>query len=121
MKKTTFIILFIYLFSIISTRYSCSYEDEDEKKEYTPSKKKDCTGYKLTDYEKLHSDSCCYITGKDEDDQEFKGCGSAMKKTVTKESVEKTKNYAKYKEYSVECNSHWLSISFIFAFLLLLF
>ena len=44
-----------------------------------------------------------------------------MKKTVTKESVEKTKNYAKYKEYSVECNSHWLSISFIFAFLLLLF
>ena len=121
MKKTTFIILFIYLFSIISTRYSCSYEDEDEKKEYTPSKKKDCTGYKLTDYEKLHSDSCCYYTGKDENDKEFKECGLAMKKTITKESVEKEKQYYKYKEYSVECTSHWLSISFIFAFLLLLF
>ena len=121
MKKTTFIILFIYLFSIISTRDSCRFENEEKYEEYTPSKKKDCTGYKLTDYEKLHSDSCCYITGKDEDDQEFKGCGSMMKKTVTKESVEKEKKYEEYKEYSVECNSHWLSISFIFAFLLLLF
>ena len=121
MKKTTFIILFIYLFSIISTRYSCSYEDEDYDKEYTPSKKKDCTGYKLTDYEKLHSDSCCYYTGKDKDDQEFKGCWLTMKKSVTKESVEKEKKYEEYKEYSVECNSHWLSISLIFAFLLLLF
>ena len=43
------------------------------------------------------------------------------KKTITKESVEKEKQYYKYKEYSVECTSHWLSISFIFAFLLLLF
>ena len=121
MKKTTFIILFIYLFSIISTRDSCY--DEDEKKDvaYTPSKKKDCTGYKLTDYEKLNSDSCCYVTGKDEDSKEFKGCWPTMKKSVTKESVEKEKAYEKYKEYSVDCNSHWLSISFIFAFLLLLF
>jgi hypothetical protein len=121
MKKTTFIILFIYLFSIISTRDSCEYENEKKEEEYKPSKKKDCTGYKLTDYEKLHSDSCCYYTGKDENDKEFKECGLAMKKTVTKEVVEKIKNDAKYKEYSIDCNSHWLSISFIFAFLLLLF
>ncbi len=46
MKKTTFIILFIYLFSIISTRDSCTYEDEEKEVEYSPSKKKDCTGYK---------------------------------------------------------------------------
>ena len=121
MKKTTFIILFIYLFSIISTRDSCEIDDKEKYVEYKPSKKKDCTGYKLTDYEKLHSDSCCYISGKDEDDQEFKRCYPMMKKTVTKESVEKEKNEEKYKEYSVDCNSHWLSISFIFAFLLLLF
>lgn len=121
MKKTTFIILFIYLFSIISTRDSCEYENEKKEEEYKPSKKKDCTGYKLTDYEKLNSDSCCYYTGKDKDDQEFKECWLAMKKTITKESVEKEKQYYKYKEYSVECTSHWLSISFIFAFLLLLF
>ena len=90
MKKTTFIILFIYLFSIIATRDSYEYEDEENEEEYyTPSKKKDCTGYKLTDYEKLNSDSCCYYTGKDKDDQEFKECWLAMKKTITKEFKEK--------------------------------
>ena len=121
MKKTTFIILFIYLFSIISTRDSCEYENEKKEEEYKPSKKKDCTGYKLTDSEKINSDSCCYYTGKNKDDQEFKGCGLAMKKTITKEFIEKTKKEENYKEYSVDCTSHWLSISFIFAFLLLLF
>ena len=105
MKKTTFIILFIYLFSIISTRDSCRFENEE----------------KYVDYEKLHYDSCCYYSGKDKNDQEFKGCLLTMKKSVTKESVEKAKKYDEDKEYSVECNSHWLSISFIFAFLLLLF
>ena len=121
MKKTTFIILFIYLFSIISTRDSCEIDDKEKYVEYKPSKKKDCTGYKLTDYEKLHSDSCCYYSGKDKNDQEFKGCLLTMKKSVTKESVEKAKKYDEDKEYSVDCTSHWLSISFIFAFLLLLF
>ena len=72
MKKTTFIILFIYLFSIIATRDSCEYENEEEY--YTPSKKKDCKDYKLTDEEKSIFDSCCYATGKDENDQEFKEC-----------------------------------------------
>ena len=43
------------------------------------------------------------------------------KKTITKESFEKEKKENNYKELSVDCNSHWLSISFIFAFLLLLF
>ena len=119
MKKTTFIILFIYLFSIIATRDSCEYENEEEY--YTPSKKKDCTDYKLTDYEKSIFDSCCYATGKDENDQEFKECTLWLKKAITKKTVEKEKKENNYKELNVDCNSHWLSISFIFAFLLLLF
>ena len=52
MKKTTFIILFIYLFSIISTRDYCELGYNDNYEPIEPSSVKDCTDYELKDEEK---------------------------------------------------------------------
>ena len=122
MKKTTFIILFIYLFSIISTRYSCDYEDEDYEKRYTPSSVKDCTDYELKDEEKEEGDTCCYVEKKEEGDTETKKrCDVYNKKGVTKKGVEAEMKEDEYTELSIDCGSHWLSITLISTFFILLF
>ena len=122
MKKTTFIILFIYLFSIISTRYSCDYEDEDYLKRYTPSSVKDCTDYELKDEEKDEGDTCCYVERKEEGDTKTKKrCYVYNKKGVTKKGVEAEMKEEGYTELSIDCGSHWLSITLISTFFILLF
>ena len=122
MKKTTFIILFIYLFSIISTRYSCSYEDEDYEKRYTPSSVKDCTDYELKDEEKDEGDTCCYVEKKEKGETETKKrCDVYNKKGVTKKGVEAEMKDEDYTELSIDCGSHWLSITLISTFFILLF
>ena len=122
MKKTTFIILFIYLFSIISTRYSCDYEDEDYEKRYTPSSVKDCTDYELKDEEKDEGDTCCYIEKKEKGDTKTKKrCDVYNKKGVTKKGVEAEMKDEDYTELSIDCGSHWLSITLISTFFILLF
>ena len=122
MKKTTFIILFIYLFSIISTRDYCElgYNDNDEAIE--PSSVKDCTDYELKDEEKYEGDTCCYVEKKEEGDTETKKrCDVYNKKGVTKKGVEAKMKEDEYTELSIDCGSHWLSITLISTFFILLF
>ena len=123
MKKTTFIILFIYLFSIISTRDSCYLGyDNDKNEPIEPSSVKDCTDYELKDEEKDEGDTCCYVERKEEGDTKTKKrCYVYNKKGVTKKGVEAEMKEEGYTELSIDCGSHWLSITLISTFFILLF
>ena len=122
MKKTTFIILFIYLFSIISTRDSCYLGRNDNGEAIEPSSVKDCTDYELKDEEKDEGDTCCYVERKKEGDTETKKrCDVYNKKGVTKKGVEAKMKEDEYTELSIDCGSHWLSITLISTFFILLF
>ena len=122
MKKTTFIILFIYLFSIISTRDSCYLGYNDNGEAIEPSSVKDCTDYELKDEEKDEGDTCCYIEKKEKGDTKTKKrCDVYNKKGVTKKGVEAEMKEEGYTELSIDCGSHWLSITLISTFFILLF
>ena len=122
MKKTTFIILFIYLFSIISTRDSCYLGYNDNGEAIEPSSEKDCTDYELKDEEKDEGDTCCYIEKKEKGDTKTKKrCDVYNKKGVTKKGVEAKMKEDEYTELSIDCGSHWLSITLISTFFILLF
>ena len=110
MKSLIYVILTLCMINIVLS-------DDDDELESTgcyaikPTKKKDCTSYKLTDTEKARGlDSCCYVTYK-EDGKEEKECGLYIKKTVTKDAV---KANTKVQDLSIECNSNWLSLSLSF-------
>ena len=131
MKKITLILLFGCLISNIYTRDSCEELGLDEEEEYiVPEKKEDCTDYKLTDFEKIYGDSCCYVVSKYKNsEEEYKGCSVYNKKYITKEYIDeyikeenedREENY-KLESYSIECRSNWISFSFIFAFFVFLF
>ena len=76
-----------------------------------PTKKKDCTSYKLTDLEKATGlDSCCYMTYK-ENGKDTKSCGLFVKKAVNKDYI---KASTAYQDLSIECNSNWLSLTLSF-------
>ena len=76
-----------------------------------PTKKKDCTDYKLTDTEKARGlDSCCYMTYK-ENGKDTKSCGLFVKKAVNKDLI---KASTAYQDLSIECNSNWLSLTLSF-------
>ena len=128
MKKITLILLFGCLISNIYTRDSCYNLGEDtEGNEIDPEKKEDCTDYKLTDFEKVDGDSCCYVVAKFKDSEdEYKRCAVYNKKYITKEYIDELKKLHsdddyQYESYSIECRSNWISFSFIFAFLVFLF
>ena len=122
MKKTTFIILFIYLFSIISTRDSCYLGRNDNGEAIEPSSVKDCTDYELKDEEKEYGDTCCYVEGKSKGETKTeKYCSVYNKKGVTKKGVEAEMKEEGYTELSIDCGSHWLSITLISTFFILLF
>ena len=122
MKKTTFIILFIYLFSIISTRDECYFGRNDNGEAIEPSSVKDCTDYELKDEEKYEGDTCCYVERKEEGDTKTKKrCYVYNKKGVTKKGVEAKMKEDEYTELSIDCGSHWLSITLISTFFILLF
>ena len=100
------------------------------RKRYRAQKKEDCTDYKLTDFEKVDGDSCCYVVSKYKNsEEEYKGCSVYNKQYITKEYIDeyikgenedREENY-KLESYSIECRSNWISFSFIFAFLVFLF
>lgn len=128
MKKITLILLFGCLISNIYTRDSCHDLGEDaEENEIKPQKKEDCTDYKLTDFEKVDGDSCCYVVAKYKgSEDEYKNCYVYNKKYITKEFIDELKKLHsdddyQYESYSIECRSNWISFSFIFAFLVFLF
>ena len=111
MKSLIYVILTLCMINIVLS------DEEEESEEYTgclglkPTKKKDCTDYKLTDPEKAGGlDSCCYVTYK-EDGTEKKECGLFLKKTVNKDFI---KASTAYQDLSIECNSNWLSLSLSF-------
>ena len=133
MKRITLILLFGCLISNIYTRDSCEDLGKDtEGKDIDPEKKEDCTDYKLTDFEKVDGDSCCYVVSKRKgNEKESKYCDVYNKKYITKEYIDEyikevnsyedmDENY-KLESYSIECRSNWISFSFIFAFLVFLF
>ena len=111
MKSLIYVILTLCMINIVLS------DDDDDEDVLTgcyaikPTKKKDCTDYKLTDLEKAGGlDSCCYVTYKD-DGTEKKECELYIKKTVTKDAV---KANTKVQDLSIECNSNWLSLSLSF-------
>ena len=107
-------------------------EKMQKEKKKDPEKKEDCTDYKLTDFEKVEGDSCCYVVSKYKgSEDESKSCYVYNKKYITKEYIDEyikeansyedmNENY-KLESYSIECRSNWISFSFIFAFLVFLF
>ena len=134
MKSITLILLTGCLFSIIYTddEIDCSNHlgKDSQGKTIYPSKKEDCTDYKLTDMEKVDGDSCCYVVSKYKgSEEEYKRCSVYNKKYITKEYIDeyikeenedREENY-KLESYSIECRSNWISFSFIFTFLVFLF
>ena len=113
MKFLKYFILTLCMFNIVFTADECD--------EIKPSKKSDCTDYKLTDAEKGDDglDSCCYETYKYQN-TEYKICDTELKKAVTKDYIKEIENEFGYEDYSIECHSNWLSLclSFLlFAFL----
>ena len=134
MKSITLILLTGCLFSII-------YTEEEEKtcenhlgrdsnnKRIKPSKKEDCTSYKLTKYEKVDGDSCCYSVIKYKNDEE-KYCRAYNKKYITedfiKEYIAESNSETENEEYkitslSIECGCNWLSFSLVLTFLVFIF
>ena len=133
MKSITLLLLIGCLFSIIYTADYCGDLGKDaEGHSIDPSKKEDCTNYKLKDNEKIYGDSCCYFV-KVYGYGEEKECETANKKYATKdyidnyikeynakEYVKEDENY-KIKSFSIECGCNWLSFGLIFTFLVFIF
>ena len=133
MKSITLILLTGCLFSIIYTDdeiYCSNHLGKDSQgKTIYPSKKEDCTDYKLSKYEKVGADSCCYSVRKYKN-SESKGCAAYNKKYITKDYINYyiadlnegvTKDDYKVTSLSIECGCNWLSISLVLAFLVFIF
>ena len=129
MKSITILLLIGCLFSIIYTAEYCGdlgVDSEGDSKD--PTKKEDCTDYKLSKYEKIEGDSCCYRVRKKGNNEE-KECRVYNKKYITKDYIEeyikeynedREENY-KITSLSIECGCNWLSFSLIFTFLVFIF
>ena len=107
MRSIIYIILAFSMINIVLSDTLCVLK--------TPSSKKDCTDYELTDKDKGDSeaDTCCYVTYKD-DGKDKKMCLPAIKKEVTKDNVKDMETEMKVTDLSVDCHSNWLSFSFLF-------
>ena len=113
MQFLKFFIFTLCMFNIVFTADECFDID--------PSKKSDCTDYKLSDSEKaLGADACCYETYK-KDNKEKKKCTLEIKKTITKDYVEQVEKEYGYEDYSLDCHSNWLSLCLSFLLFALLF
>ena len=113
MKFLKYFILTLCMFNIVFTAEECE--------EIEPSKKSDCTDYKLSDPEKASgADACCYETYK-EDNKEKKECSLQIKKTVKKDAVKNLEKQLGYEDYSIDCHSNWLSLCLSFSLFALLF
>ena len=114
MRSIIYIILAFSMINIVLSDTLCVLK--------TPSSKKDCTDYELTDKDKGDSeaDTCCYVTykykGKDE-----KECWSLKKKDVNKDNVKQMETYYEFTDLSVDCHSNWISFSLLFLLFSLLF
>ena len=129
MKSITILLLIGCLFSIIYTAEYCGdlgVDSEGDSKD--PTKKEDCTDYKLSKYEKIEGDSCCYRVRKKGNNEE-KECRVYNKKYITKDYIEEyIKEYNEDREennkitsLSIECGCNWLSFSLIFTLLVFIF
>ena len=129
MKSITILLLIGCLFSIIYTAEYCGdlgVDSQENSKD--PTKKEDCTDYKLSKYEKIEGDSCCYRVRKKGNNEE-KECRVYNKKYITKDYIEEyIKEYNEDREendkitsLSIECGCNWLSFSLIFTFLVFIF
>ena len=107
--KTEVILILIFTFINLSF---C--EEEGCYKYEGVSKKSDCTSRTLDSGEKAIADSCCFVTYKDENNKEYKGCQAYIKKTVTKDAVKAWETAYQFKDLSVKCNSKWLNFSMLF-------
>ena len=113
MQFLKFFIFILCMFNIAFTADECG--------KIEPSKKSDCTDYKLSDAEKaLGADACCYETYK-EDNTEEKECSLQIKKTITKYYVKGLAEENGYEDYSIDCHSNWLSLCLSFSLFALLF
>lgn len=113
MQFLKFFIFTLCMFNIVFTAEECE--------EIEPSKKSDCTDYKLSDPEKASgADACCYETYK-EDNKEKKECSLQIKKTVKKDAVKNLEKQLGYEDYSIDCHSNWLSLCLSFSLFALLF
>ena len=114
MKSIKILLLFGCLFSIIYPRDECEYS--------SPTKKEDCTDYKLTTLEKGYSDSCCYVEYKQTASSTATyECESFRKKGVTKDFITAYIKEYEVNSLSIDCGCNWLSLSLIFTFLVFLF
>ena len=113
MQFLKFFIFTLCMFNIAFTADECD--------EINPSKKSDCTDYKLSETEKaLGADACCYVTYK-KNNKEEKECSSYIKKTVKKDIVKAQGESLGYEDYSIDCHSNWLSLCLSFLLFALLF
>ncbi len=112
MRSIIYIILAFSMINIVLSDTLCELK--------TPSSKKDCTDYELTDADKqgFDVDSCCYETYK-EDGENKKGCGVYKKKDVTKDNLKKAETNGGITDLSVDCHSNWISFSLFLLFSLL--
>ena len=129
MKSITILLLIGCLFSIIYTAEYCGDLGVDSEGNYKdPTKKEDCTDYKLSKLEKVEGDSCCYRVRKKGNNEE-KECRVYNKKYITKDYIEEyIKDYNEDREendkitsLSIECGCNWLSFSLIFTLLVFIF
>ena len=115
MKSITILLLIGCLFSIIYTAEYCGDLGVDSEG-------------KLSKYEKIEGDSCCYRVRKKGNNEE-KECRVYNKKYITKDYIEEyIKDYNEDREendkitsLSIECGCNWLSFSLIFTFLVFIF
>ena len=133
MKSITLILLTGCLFSIIYSeekKYCSNHLGEDSQgNTIYPSKKEDCTDYKLTKYEKVDADSCCYFVRKYKNSED-KYCRAYNKKYITKDYINYyiadrnegvTNDDDKVTSLSIECGCNWLSFSLVLTFLVFIF
>ena len=85
-----------------------------------PKKKSDCLDYELTDEEKTEGeDTCCYMTYKDENDVDSKGCTNEKKKALTQTIIDLYAALNGYTDVKVDCHSNWLTSGFALLLLVL--
>ena len=85
-----------------------------------PNQKSDCLHYHLTTEEKIDGqDTCCYVTYKDEYNNNIKGCSYLNKKIVSEIMIEfNSESYGIY-DLTIDCHSNWLTSGFALLLLIL--
>ncbi len=97
----------------------CSEDENSEINSLTicenkiPNQKSDCLHYQLTAEEKIDGqDTCCYVTYKDEYNNNIKECSNLNKHTLSETIIKfNSESYGIY-DLTIDCHSNWLTSSF---------